>query len=247
MSIGASATQKAISSLGAAATSATADATLDKSRATIAQNFDSFLSLLTTQLKNQSPLEPLDANQFTQQLVQFASVEQQLKTNDLLFKMGTNIGGGGGGAGGKLNAASAATLIGTRVTADASTTRLTEVGGGNMQATYPVTLQSNYSNYEVTIANEKGEEVFRAPWQPPGAGEQNYVWNGKRANGVAVDPAQKYTISVVGQLANGSKSKMNTERSGVVSAVDLSRSEEWVQFGDYFLPLSQVKRVAAGS
>jgi flagellar basal-body rod modification protein FlgD len=246
MSIGASATQNAIKSLGAAATSATADATLDKSRATIAQNFDSFLSLLTTQLKNQSPLEPLDANQFTQQLVQFASVEQQLKTNDLLFKMGTNVGGGGV-TGGKLNAASAASLIGTRVTADASTTRLTDVGGGNMQATYPVTLQSNYSNYEVTIANEKGEEVFRAPWQPSGTGEQNYVWNGKRANGIAVDPDQKYTITVVGQLASGAKSKMNTERTGIVSAVDLSKSEEWVQFGDYFLPLSQVKRVAAGS
>jgi flagellar basal-body rod modification protein FlgD len=42
------------------------------------------LQLLTTQLKNQSPLDPLDTNQFTQQLVQFASVEQQLKTNDTL-------------------------------------------------------------------------------------------------------------------------------------------------------------------
>ncbi|MGL5138465.1 MAG: flagellar hook assembly protein FlgD [Beijerinckiaceae bacterium] len=242
MSLGASATQKAISSLGAAATSAKADATLDKSRTTIAQNFDSFLSLLTTQLKNQSPLEPLDANQFTQQLVQFASVEQQLKTNDLLFKMGTDTANGA--AGGKLNAASAASLIGTNVTADASTSRLTDVGGGNFSATYPVTTQANYSNYEVSIANEKGEEVFRAPWQPGKPGENAYVWNGKRANGIAVDAAQKYTISVVGQLADGSKSKMNTERSGVVTAVDLSMSEEFVQFGDYLLPLSQVKRVA---
>ena len=42
--------------------------------AAIAQNFDQFLTLLTTQLKNQSPLDPLDTNQFTQQLVQFAGV-----------------------------------------------------------------------------------------------------------------------------------------------------------------------------
>src|SRR5690554_2489607 len=54
------------------------------SRATIAQNFDTFLSILTTQLRNQNPLEPLDTNQFTQQLVQFTGVEQQLKTNDFL-------------------------------------------------------------------------------------------------------------------------------------------------------------------
>src|SRR6266542_5628929 len=52
--------------------------------ATIQQNFTTFLQLLTTQLKNQNPLDPLDTNQFTQQLVQFAQVEQQLKTNDQL-------------------------------------------------------------------------------------------------------------------------------------------------------------------
>src|SRR5262247_2501720 len=53
-------------------------------KATIAGNFTTFLQLLTTQLKNQNPLDPLDTNQFTQQLTQFAQVEQQLKTNDLL-------------------------------------------------------------------------------------------------------------------------------------------------------------------
>src|SRR6056297_1046040 len=53
-------------------------------RQNIADNFDQFLTLLTTQLQNQSPLDPLDTNQFTQQLVQFASVEQQIKTNEAL-------------------------------------------------------------------------------------------------------------------------------------------------------------------
>src|SRR5512140_1915262 len=52
--------------------------------ATLASNFSTFLTLLTTQLKNQNPLDPLDTNQFTQQLVQFAGVEQQLKTNSEL-------------------------------------------------------------------------------------------------------------------------------------------------------------------
>ena len=51
---------------------------------TIAGNFQTFLQLLTTQLKNQNPLDPLDTNQFTAQLVQFAQVEQQLKSNDQL-------------------------------------------------------------------------------------------------------------------------------------------------------------------
>src|SRR4051812_26257456 len=54
------------------------------SRAGIADNFDTFLTILTTQLKNQNPLDPMDTNQFTQQLVQFTGVEQQLKTNTFL-------------------------------------------------------------------------------------------------------------------------------------------------------------------
>src|SRR6201991_2023044 len=50
----------------------------------IAGNFQSFLELLTTQLQNQNPLDPLDTNQFTQQLVEFAGVQEQLNTNDSL-------------------------------------------------------------------------------------------------------------------------------------------------------------------
>ena len=65
----------------ATSTSSTGNA-VDKT--TIANNFQSFLTLLTTQLKNQNPLDPLDTNQFTQQLVSFSQVEQQLKMNDQL-------------------------------------------------------------------------------------------------------------------------------------------------------------------
>src|SRR6187200_3092830 len=66
----------------ASSTSATSSTGVDKS--TLAGNFQTFLTLLTTQLKNQNPLVPLDTNQFTQQLVQFAQVEQQLKQNEQL-------------------------------------------------------------------------------------------------------------------------------------------------------------------
>src|SRR5256884_239976 len=67
----------------ATSTSSTSGSTgIDKN--TLAGNFQTFLTLLTTQLKNQNPLDPLDTNQFTQQLVQFAQVEQQLKQNEQL-------------------------------------------------------------------------------------------------------------------------------------------------------------------
>src|SRR5213595_3600841 len=69
----------------ATSTSSTSKTTTASTATTgIADNFQTFLTLLTTQLQNQNPLDPLDTNQFTQQLVQFAGVEQQLKSNDQL-------------------------------------------------------------------------------------------------------------------------------------------------------------------
>src|ERR1700686_5373862 len=52
--------------------------------ASVASNYTTFLKMLTTQLQNQDPLSPVDANQFTQKLVQFSQVEQQLQTNSQL-------------------------------------------------------------------------------------------------------------------------------------------------------------------
>lgn len=60
----------------------------------LAQNYETFLSLLTAQLKNQDPTSPVDSNAFTAQLVQMSGVEQQLLTNQLLTSLvGQNQGG----------------------------------------------------------------------------------------------------------------------------------------------------------
>ena len=71
-----------------AAPSATATSTkAGASIASLAGNFNDFLKLLMTQLQNQDPTSPMDTNQFTSQLVQFASVEQQINTNSSLTKL----------------------------------------------------------------------------------------------------------------------------------------------------------------
>jgi len=232
-----------------AATSApTAEPTkVEKDRKTIAQNFDAFLSLLTTQLKNQNPLDPLDANQFTQQLVQFSGVEQQLKSNDLLTAISKAVSTSA--TGGKMNAAAAASLIGVQVSADAGTQTLSTDGVGGQSASFPVQLQSNYKNYQVEIRNAKGDIVHQSPWSPKAAsGEEAYVWNGLKINGMPADPADKYTISVVGELTKGGgKSLMATERSGIVTSVNLAGAEETVQFGGYSVPISQIRRIAKAS
>ena len=73
----------------------------------LAGNFQSFLTLLTTQLKNQDPTSPLDTSQFTQQITQMTGVEQQLLSNQLLQQLVSAQGG----------VAQAANLIGETVTA----------------------------------------------------------------------------------------------------------------------------------
>ena len=82
----------------------------------IASNFTTFLQLLTTQLKNQDPLSPMDTNQFTQQLVEFASVEQQMKSNSSLTTLVSLEQAA--------QSTSALALVGATVVVDGSTTQL---------------------------------------------------------------------------------------------------------------------------
>jgi flagellar hook assembly protein FlgD len=84
-----------------------AAASLNQGLGSLASNFQSFLTLLTTQLKNQDPTSPLDTSQFTQQITQMTGVEQQLLSNQLLQQLVSTQGG----------VASAANLIGETVTA----------------------------------------------------------------------------------------------------------------------------------
>ena len=58
----------------------------------ISSDFNTFLKMLTTQLKNQDPLNPMDNSEYAVQLATFSGVEQQVKTNTLLESLGTQLG-----------------------------------------------------------------------------------------------------------------------------------------------------------
>src|SRR3954447_9543200 len=108
-------------------------------RARLAENFDTFLSLLTTQLKNQDPLSPLDSNQFTQQIVQMTGVEQQLLTNDLLKKLVGNTGSG---------VSTAVALIGKEVRAESA-----DAGLKGGQATWTYNLGRAADDVKLEVLN----------------------------------------------------------------------------------------------
>src|SRR5499427_6671843 len=136
---------------------------------TIAGNFQTFLTLLTTQLQNQNPLDPLDTNQFTQQLVQFASVEQQLKTNDELTTLVSLQQ--------TTQATQALGFVGKTAVVNGKTASLS-----NSSATWNLNIPSN-GNLTVTIANANGQTVFTNNYQVTAGNDQAFTWNGKSTDG----------------------------------------------------------------
>jgi len=183
-----------------AATSGTATG-----KARLAENFDTFLSLLTTQLKNQDPLAPMDANQFTQQIVQMTGVEQQLLTNDLLQKLVTNTAGG---------LDTAVSLIGKQVRA--VTTDASLING---KAEWAYKLDSDAANVKLEVLDSKGSVVSATALSDVSGGDHDFSWNGKNAIGQKL-PDGVYTLRVAATSSTGESVGGSIFIQGVVSGVE---------------------------
>ncbi len=193
----------------------------------IASNFQSFLQLLTTQLKNQNPLDPLDTNQFTQQLVQFAQVEQQLKSNDQLATLVSL----------QKTAQQTAALgfVGATVTVDGATAQLSN---GTASWNFSVTKPSTAT---ITIKNDTGQTVYSGSY-PMTAGTQNFVWDGRGSNGTPW-PDGAYTMSVTATDASGQNVAVSTGVEGVVDAVDLTVNPPVLSIGGQLFTMDKIKRI----
>jgi flagellar basal-body rod modification protein FlgD len=216
---------------GIASAAASGNAAPAGSRTTIAENFDAFLLLLTTQLKNQNPLEPLDTNQFTQQLVQFASVEQQIKSNDtlnaLLASSRSSI------------VSTASGFVGMQVTADGATTRLAD---GRAEWRLNVARAATAT---ISIRDRDGN-VLATDTKALTAGGQSYVWDGRTSTGQTA-PAGDYTITVTGRDVAGQPVSVKTEIAGRVDRVDLSGDEPILVIGGVQVPLKTVKSITGSA
>ena len=208
---------------------ATSSTGIDKG--TLAGNFQTFLTLLTTQLKNQNPLDPLDTNQFTAQLVQFAQVEQQLKQNDQLAALVSL----------QQTAQNTAALefVGQKVGVTGNTAALS--GGKaawNLDVPKPATGT-------VTIASATGQTVFRGNYSM-NAGSQPFVWDGKDASGLQW-PDGNYTISVSAKDASGQPVAVPTEIQAVVDSADLSSNPPVLSIAGQNYTLDKIRRVIRNS
>ena len=175
-------------------------------KATISSDFETFLIMLTTQMQNQDPLNPIDSSDFAVQLATFSSVEQQVKTNDLLTSLGQQFG--------LMSLSQLAGWVGmeARVAAPA-------YFDGSPITVYP-SVATTADNAILTATDENGLEVMRqqigltgsaVPWagvgtdgQPLPAGLYHFnVENYSNSNLIATDPAQIYSLVTEAKSENG--------------------------------------------
>jgi len=192
----------------------------------LASNFETFLSLLTAQLKNQDPLSPVDSNQFTAQLTQMAGVEQQLLTNELLKGMLAAQGGGLGDA---------ADFIGKEATAAWPATRFQDG-----QASWSYELAGNAASATLQVVNGAGQVVWQGDAPDRTTGVHDFTWDGETTTGGNAQEDEVYTLKVVAKDAAGGDLDAQVLTRGRVSGVEMYDGEVYLTVGAAVLPMSSV-------
>ena len=176
------------SATDAATKTATAATGSSAGKATLGSNFNTFLTMLTTQLKHQDPLSPMDSTQFTNQLVQFSSVEQQINANSNLEK-----------------------LIKLQQTAQTSQGisylgQTVEVAGNDLalqdgSASLSYTLPKEARDVKIQIKDSAGKTVNTITGEAA-SGRHDISWNGKDSDGKQLDDG-RYSVQVVATGSDG--------------------------------------------
>ncbi|ENZ81087.1 MULTISPECIES: flagellar hook assembly protein FlgD [Caulobacter] len=203
---------------------------INNSRTSLANNEQTFLSLLTTQLKNQDPLQPTDTNQMTQQITSMTGVEQQLVTNDLLAALvGMNTGTGlSEGVG----------MMGKIVTATTDTSTLQ-----NGSATFSWTQPGASTSLQVDIKNAAGKVVRTLTPDDQKSGNHTITWDGKDDSGAQLPDGGVYTIAVTAKGGDGKDIKATNVKgrtTGLVSAIDNSTGNPMVIIDGVSIPVDNV-------
>ncbi len=158
----------------ASTAAATATASSTTARARLSDTYDTFLTLLTAQLENQDPLSPMDSTQFTEQLVQYSQVEQQIRTNDQLGSLVSSYQAATAGA--------ALSYLGKTAVVEGDSAALNGAG-----AAWTYELDEAARTVNVQVKSASGRVVYETAGDA-GAGAHAFTWDGRDANGAALAP-----------------------------------------------------------
>ena len=209
--INSQATAAKASAATTSSTSGTTASTTATAISSVTGNFNTFLNILTTQLKNQDPTSATDPNQFTQELVQFSGVEQQINTNSKLDQLIS------------VNSPNGVTpllsYVGKTIEAPATNNQIVLQNGS---AQFAYTLPSTASNVTLTMQDSTGTTVATMNG-PTATGLDRVVWNGSTATGTAADGV--YTLNVAATDSSGKALTVSDVRLiGTVTSVQTDSS-----------------------
>jgi flagellar basal-body rod modification protein FlgD len=201
---------------------------MNSSRENLATSEETFLALLTTQLKNQDPLSPMDSNAFTQQIVQMTGVEQQLLTNDLLSMLvGMNDGG----------LTNSVDLIGNSVTTENAKGVLTD---GKIEFNY--NLSRAAVGLKLEVVDSYGKTIRTIKPDDLSKGDKTFTWDGKADDGTQQPNGGTYTLKATATDFSGANIAVSpTSRVvGVVTAVETDAGTVMLTINGRKLPLGSV-------
>lgn len=209
-----------------AAANGASSSSVSAAQTQLSSDINFFLKLLTTQLQNQDPSAPLDTNQFTQQIAQYSSVQQQVNTNTNLEKLLAQ--------GRQSGVTTAVGYIGKEIESRGNSGSV--VGG---QGAFSYILPQAANSVEIIISNANGQEVFRGNGNRL-SGRNIVVWDGINSANGNQEPDGTYKIIVNALDGSGKPIKAETRSVGIVSGVEtdaqgntlLSAGDSTVNFND---------------
>jgi flagellar basal-body rod modification protein FlgD len=208
-------------------TTNTANSTVNSGQINLTSDYNTFLKLLTAQLKNQDPLSPMDTNTFTQQLVAMNGVQQQLQTNSLLQTLVNQSSGAG----------PAVNLIGKQVQAASPT-----VGMTDGQASWTYALGGNAASATLTITDAANQVVWSQPAPNLGEGQHSFTWDGTTLTGGKATSGS-YTLGIKANDSNLQAINTNVLVQGVVTGVQSSSSGTLLNLGGTVVNYTNVTQV----
>ncbi len=190
---------------------------------------DDFLKLLTAQLANQDPLQPVDNQAFIAQLAQFSSLEQlqgvSSRLDTLLQTMGSS------------NQMSTASMVGRSVTYDTD--------GVDLVAGTPPSLRANLEAagaVTAVIQDSSGRAVRTIKTGAHAAGAFDLGWDGRDGNGNAL-PSGRYTVTLSAAASDGSSVTASAQSQGVVRGVSLAGGTTQLMIGDSLVNMSDIIQI----
>ncbi len=194
--------------------------------ASLSADFSQFLTLLTTQLQNQDPLSPMDSTEFTNQLVQFSQVEQQINSNQKLDSLL------------QLQLASISSVALGYVGMDVSYVSAEMNFDGEKPITINYALGDVATTSKINIYDEAGDLVYSA--NAPGAsGTNTFTWDGKTTGGTPVEKGT-YTVKIDAVDKDGKAIDNSTVVSGHVKGIESQNGVVYVLIGDRAVAISSI-------